>query len=125
MKRLTLFSFVLMVPLLLLGCIQGKETTQQEKEEYELKIEAKLNEIDDRILALKEEAKKAEAGLRAEIEHQVAALEQEKDELNDKLQELQRATEKDWDKLKNEIEQKLAEVEEFLDRKVQVSVKLK
>jgi len=116
MKRLR-FPVTLILSLIpLSACTNTSETTRQEKEQYEWRIESKLSELDDKILSLKAEAETAGADLLPEMETKMAELRQKKEDLEKSLLQLEGATEDSWQALKMEIEGHLANVQEFLSR---------
>jgi len=75
-----------------------------DKQAYEKKLEAQIEEWNADIDKLKAQAKKASADAEADYEKEIDKLESRRDDMNDKLEELKSASEDAWEDVKDGAE---------------------
>ena len=82
-----------------------------DKEIYEQKIEAQLDEWQSEINKYKARLKNAEADMKLVIEHQINDLQEKHKQAKDKLLELSKSGENAWKELKSGLDRAGAELE--------------
>ncbi|GAB4346608.1 MAG: hypothetical protein Kow0099_27940 [Candidatus Abyssubacteria bacterium] len=92
----------------------AKTYTAQQKEEYEQKMAARLEELNGQIEELKVKAEEARPELEARLREEIEQLEQKSEAARKKLEELKSASEEAWSDLKEELDEKMQELEDFL-----------
>ncbi|SDK35837.1 hypothetical protein SAMN04487954_11542 [Billgrantia gudaonensis] len=78
----------------------GKERFMSDREAYEQKLQAKLDEWQAEIDKLRARAKGAEADARIDREKEAARLEARREEVRQKLQEMREASDDAWEDVK-------------------------
>ena len=88
-----------------------KEYTLQEKQEYQTRVETKLNELDTEISRLIAELQPTKAALEEELKASIAALEQKKLSVINRFDELKIAGEAHWEVVKSKLDSEITELE--------------
>ncbi|UCD56671.1 MAG: hypothetical protein JSV16_12690 [Candidatus Hydrogenedentota bacterium] len=92
----------------------AKAYTLQQKQEYQNKIEAKLDEVDAQIDELKARAEQAKDETKAKLYKQIEELQKKQEAAREKLEELKTASEQAWEKLKSEMDAAVEDLENFI-----------
>ena len=90
--------------------------TQQQKEEYQKKLEAKLKEYDQKLDELKGRAEKMKEEVKGEINKEIEEFRKNQQAAAKKLEELKAASGKAWEDLKSGIDAALEEMEKTLEK---------
>jgi TolA-binding protein len=88
---------------------------QQEKQEYQKKIESKLKELNQELREWKGKAKKMEKNARAEMDKQLNKLNKQEGEVSRKLKELKSKSGKAWEDLKAGMDSAMEELGKAFD----------
>ena len=91
---------------------------QQQKEEYQKKAEAELNELDRRIDELKAKTEKASAKAKAAMDQQTAELRKQQEVARQKLEELKGASASTWEETRKKLDAAIEELKRRYDRVV-------
>lgn len=89
----------------------AKAFSQQQKEQLQDQIEAKIKGYDKNVDELKEKARGVKGEAKAELNRQLDELRKKKEETSRKLKEMKSATGKAWEDLKTGIETALEDLE--------------
>ena len=81
-----------------------ESTLLQAKQEYEAKLEARVNEFDNKMNELKNKAASSEAATKAEMDQAIADLAIKREETAKKIEELKAASADSWENLKSSID---------------------
>lgn len=96
----------------------AKAYTMQQKQEYQQKMEAELNDfnrqVDIKVEELKAKAEKSEAEAKEELDKQIKELREKQKDAQKKLDELKSASGKAWDDLKSEMDAKMNDLKNFI-----------
>lgn len=92
--------------------------TAQQRQAYQAKMEAKLEEFGRRIDELKAEAEAKKPEVEARLQEEIKQLEQKREAAREKLDELRSASEKAWKDLKSELDVIMDDVEEFIKKRM-------
>ncbi|MBI5117514.1 hypothetical protein HZA56_13645 [Candidatus Poribacteria bacterium] len=92
----------------------AKSYTLEQKEEYQKKAGAKLQEFDARIKELKAKAEKTSAETKVKLDKQIEELQKKQKTAREKLEELKSSGEEAWAALKREMDTALADIEDFI-----------
>jgi TolA-binding protein len=93
----------------------AKAYTLQQKQEYQEKAEAKLDEIDITIAQLKGRAEKASDEAKTKLDAQVEELQKKQEAAREKLQELESAGAEKWEDLKSDMDAAIDDLANFID----------
>jgi hypothetical protein len=88
-----------------------KAYSQQQKEQYQEQIEAKIKGYDQNVDELKEKAKGVKGEAKAELNRQMDELRKKKEAASQKLKKMKTATGKAWEDLKSGAEAALEDLE--------------
>lgn len=88
----------------------------QQKEAFQKRMQAELDELQPKIEELKRQAEAASDQVRIEARRQIRELEKERDQASRKLKELQAAGEDAWGELKTGMNAALKELQQSYDR---------
>ncbi len=88
----------------------------KEKEAFRKRIEAQLDEWDERFADLGQKAREAGSEIRADFDAQVGALAEKREALQSRLHELVAHTGSTWQELRGGIEKSWDEMRKALDR---------
>lgn len=121
MKAITYFLSALLISALCFSCQKNTAEMQKEQEEYQMKVEAKLDQINHKIGELRADANDTSEEIQSDIENQISTLEEKEEALSNKLNDVWNATEDNWEEVKSDIDYQLAQVERFLDDKLQAA----
>jgi len=91
---------------------------QRQKEEYQKKAEAELNELDHRIDELKAKTEKAGAKAKAAMDQQMAELRKQQEVARQKLEELKGASTSTWEETRKKLDAAIEELKRRYDRVV-------
>jgi transketolase len=91
-----------------------KTMTEEEKQAYEQKVEARLERWQAQIQELKARAKEADADTRAEIAKQLKHLDEHSDEALEKLRDLRDSSGDAWKDVKGGLENSWDSLEKAL-----------
>jgi phosphoenolpyruvate-protein kinase (PTS system EI component) len=89
---------------------------QQQKEEYQKKVETQLKELNQELKEWKDKAKKMEEKAKAEIEQQLNALSQKEEEASQKAKDLRSKTGKAWEDLKAGVDSAMEDLGKAFDQ---------
>lgn len=95
---------------------QGETPLASAKQAFQQKLEAQLQDWDDKLDELKAKAREAKAELRADYEKQLDVLSGKRATVQAKLQELRLRTEDAWEDLKGGTERAWDEMRKALDQ---------
>jgi predicted RNase H-like nuclease (RuvC/YqgF family) len=84
--------------------------TEQQKEEYQKKINAQLDEMQKKMAALKAKAEQAKPEMQAKLKAQMDALRKEVDAAQKKIEELKAASGKAWEDMKAGLDKALEDL---------------
>ncbi len=90
--------------------------TLQQKEEYQKKISAELDELQKKIDELKSKAQASASEARAKINEEIADLQKKAGDLKKKLSGLGTATGKAWEDLKSEVDKGIDELKKGYEK---------
>jgi len=88
-----------------------KEYTVQQKEEFQKKMRAELDRMQQQIDHLTAKAHRAKKETKAELNHAIEELQEQKDAAGKKLKELESASGKAWGDLKSGVNNSMKELE--------------
>jgi chromosome segregation ATPase len=89
---------------------------QQQKEEYQKKIEAKLKEFNQELKEWKDKAKKREKKARSEMDEQLTKLSNKEEETSKKVQDLRSKTGKAWGDFKAGVDSAVEDLGKAFDQ---------
>ena len=90
--------------------------TQQQREEYQKKIDAKLNEYGQELKEWKAKVAKKEEKVKAEMDQQIKEMNQKAEEASKKLKELKTKTGKAWEDLKAGMDSLMEDLAKSFDQ---------
>jgi len=93
----------------------AKTYTLQQKQEYQKKMEAKLDEFDITIAQLKARAETATDEAKVKLDEQVQELQRKQEDARKKLDELKSAGADAWENLKSEMDAAIEDLANFID----------
>jgi len=93
-----------------------KEFTLQQKEDFQKKIQAELDRMQQQIDHLRAKAAQAKTEAQAELNKAIAEPQKRKDAAGKKLQELESASEKAWGNLKSGLNSAMEDLEKSYKR---------
>jgi len=88
---------------------------QQQKDEYQKKIEAKLNDLNRELKEWKDKAKKLEKKARTEMDDQLNKLSKQEEEVSKKFKDLKSKSGKAWEDLKSGVDSAMEELGKAFD----------
>jgi TolA-binding protein len=92
--------------------------TQQQKEEYQKQLEAKIREYDRKLEDLKAKAEKMEKKTKAEAQRELEDLRQKGEAAKKKLEGMKSAGSKAWEDLKSGMDAAMEDLEKSFSRMV-------
>ncbi|WP_225000190.1 hypothetical protein [Cesiribacter sp. SM1] len=98
--------------------LKASEEVRTEKEELTTTLNQKLDQVDERIEKVEDEAKSVSASARQEYEQIIDQLDEERERLVAQYNSIQAATDDEWEDVKNEIKEVINDVEQSVDNHV-------
>jgi len=92
--------------------------TQQQKDEYQKRVETKIKEYDQKINELKKKAEVLKEEKKAEFDKKIEELQKKRTSASKKLQNLKSASGKAWEDLKNGMDASMNELEHAFKRAI-------
>jgi TolA-binding protein len=89
---------------------------QQQKEDYQKKMETKLKELNQELKEWKDKAQKMEKNARAEMDEQIAKLNKKEEEASKKLQDLKSKTGRAWEDFKGGVDSAVEDLSKAFDQ---------
>ena len=93
-----------------------KDYTIQQKDAFQRKVQAELDEIQVRITQLRGQVKHASAEANADIQKAIAELEKKRDLAQKKAQEIHSATASSWEQVKSKTTAAMDDLRDSLNR---------
>ena len=93
-----------------------KDYTIQQKDAFQRKVQAELDEIQVHITRLRGQVKHASAEARTDIQKAIVELEKKKDLANKKVQEIHSATAASWEQVKSKTAAAVDDLRDSLNR---------
>jgi peptidoglycan hydrolase CwlO-like protein len=93
-----------------------KDYTIQQKDAFQRKVQAELDEIQVHITRLRGQVKHASAEARTDIQKAIVELEKKKDLANKKVQEIHSATAASWEQVKSKAAAAVDDLRDSLNR---------
>ncbi|MBN2515691.1 MAG: hypothetical protein JXC33_06620 [Deltaproteobacteria bacterium] len=90
--------------------------TQQQKDEYQKRMDAKIKEYDQKIDELKKKAEVLKEEKEAELDKKIEELQEKRTSASKKLQDLKSASGKAWEDLKDGMDASMNELEHAFKR---------
>jgi hypothetical protein len=122
-----LYAMAVLTGVLLVGCSETRHeageasrevgaAANRDREEYQRRMENRLDEMDRQIEQMKERARNATGEAKAKWDREVAELEDERREARTKYNNLKSATDAQWENLKSEVDQAMDSLERGYNR---------
>lgn len=93
-----------------------KDYTIQQKDQFQRKVQAELDEVQRQITKLRGQVTHASAEARADIQKAIAELEKKKDLAQKKAQEIHSATASSWEQVKSKTAAAMEDLRDSVDR---------
>jgi signal transduction protein with GAF and PtsI domain len=93
-----------------------KDYTIQQKDAFQRKVQAELDEIQVHITRLRGQVKHASAEARRDIQKAIVELEKKKDLANKKVQDIHSATASSWEQVKSKTSAAMDDLRDSLNR---------
>jgi len=93
-----------------------KDYTIQQKDAFQRKVQAELDEMQVRITQLRGQVKHASAEARTDIQKAIVELEKKKDLANKKAQDIHSATASSWEQVKSKTAAAMDDLRDSLNR---------
>lgn len=95
--------------------LKASDEVRNEKEELTAELDRKLNQVDDRIEAVEDEAKTVSATERQRYEQIIDQLDEERERLVAEYETIRAATDDEWDDVKGEVREVMNDVDQSVN----------